>query len=108
MSAHRHDQSGVKTLGKERITLFSTSLSGFPFSCALAYFDLQHPVPLKKTLQQKESPVPGTLEGSALHGDGGRESEEKWFTGLAVEVDAANRIFTTLPVVPLEERMPRE
>ena len=30
------------------------------------------------------------------------------YTGLAVEVDAANRIFTTLPVVPLEERMPRE
>ena len=35
-------------------------------------------------------------------------SEEKRFTGLAVEVDAANRIFTTLPVVPLEERMPRQ
>ena len=32
----------------------------------------------------------------------------KRFTGLAVEVDAANRIFTTLPVVPLGERMPRE
>ena len=26
------------------------------------------------------------------------------FTGLAVEVDAANRIFTTLPVVPVERR----
>ena len=30
--------------------------------------------------------------------------EEETFTGLAVEVDAANRIFTTLPVVPVEER----
>ena len=29
------------------------------------------------------------------------------FTGLAVEVDAGNRIFTTLPVVPVEERMLR-
>ena len=27
------------------------------------------------------------------------------YTGLAVEVDGANRIFTTLPVVPVEERM---
>ena len=35
-------------------------------------------------------------------------SEEKWFTGLADEVDAANHIFTTLPVVPLEEKTPRE
>ena len=35
-------------------------------------------------------------------------SEGKRFTGLAVEVDAANRIFTTLPVVPLGESMPRE
>ncbi len=34
--------------------------------------------------------------------------EEGKYTGLAVEVDPANRIFTTLPVVPLEERMPRE
>ena len=34
--------------------------------------------------------------------------KEGKYTGLAVEVDAANRIFTTLPVVPLEERMPRE
>ncbi|MCY4586928.1 MAG: hypothetical protein OXB98_12900 [Bryobacterales bacterium] len=34
-------------------------------------------------------------------------AEEKRFTGLAVEVDAANRIFTTLPVVPVEERMSR-
>ena len=33
---------------------------------------------------------------------------EGMFTGLAVEVDAANRIFTTLPVVPVEERMPQE
>ena len=30
------------------------------------------------------------------------------FTGLAVEVDAGNRIFTTLPVVPVEESMSRE
>ena len=30
------------------------------------------------------------------------------FTGLAVEVDAGNRIFTTLPVVPVEERMPQQ
>ena len=30
------------------------------------------------------------------------------FTGLAVEVDAANRIFTTLPVVPVEESMSQE
>ena len=30
------------------------------------------------------------------------------FTGLAVELDAANRIFTTLPVVPAPERMSQE
>ena len=30
------------------------------------------------------------------------------FTGVAVEFDAANRIFTTLPVVPVEERMSQE
>ena len=30
------------------------------------------------------------------------------FTGLAVEVDGGNRIFTTLPVVPVEERMPQQ
>ena len=30
------------------------------------------------------------------------------FTGVAVELDAANRIFTTLPVVPVEERMSQE
>ena len=30
------------------------------------------------------------------------------FTGVAVELDAANRIFTTLPVVPVPERMPQE
>ena len=30
------------------------------------------------------------------------------FTGLAVEVDAGNRIFTTLPVVTVEERMPQQ
>ena len=38
----------------------------------------------------------------------GEGSEGKIFTGLAVEVDAANRIFTTLPVVPLEKRMAQE
>jgi hypothetical protein len=38
----------------------------------------------------------------------GEGLEDKRFTGLAAEVDRANRIFTTLPVVPLEERMPRE
>ena len=32
--------------------------------------------------------------------------QEGTFTGLAVEVDAANRIFTTLPAVEVEERMP--
>ena len=30
------------------------------------------------------------------------------FTGVAVELDAANRIFTTLPVVPVEERTDQE
>ena len=30
------------------------------------------------------------------------------FTGVAVELDAANRIFTTLPVVPVPERTSRE
>ena len=30
------------------------------------------------------------------------------FTGVAVELDAANRIFTTLPVVPVPERTDRE
>ena len=34
--------------------------------------------------------------------------EKGMFTGLAVEVDAANRIFTTLPVVAVEERMPEQ
>ena len=34
--------------------------------------------------------------------------EEGMFTGVAVELDAVNRIFTTLPVVPVEERMPQE
>ena len=38
----------------------------------------------------------------------GEGADGKRFTGLAVEVDAANRIFTTLPVVPLGESMPRE
>ena len=30
------------------------------------------------------------------------------FTGVAVELDAASRIFTTLPVVPVEERTDQE
>ena len=30
------------------------------------------------------------------------------FTGVALELDAVNRIFTTLPVVPVPERMSRE
>ena len=30
------------------------------------------------------------------------------FTGVAVELDAGNRIFTTLPVVPVPERISRE
>ena len=30
------------------------------------------------------------------------------FTGVAVELDAGNRIFTTLPVVPIPERMSQE
>ena len=30
------------------------------------------------------------------------------FAGVAVELDAANRIFTTLPVVPVPERMSQE
>ena len=34
--------------------------------------------------------------------------EEGRFTGVAVELDAANRIFTTLPVVPVPERMSQE
>ena len=34
-------------------------------------------------------------------------SEGKRFTGLAVELDRANRIFTTLPVVPVMERKHR-
>ena len=33
---------------------------------------------------------------------------EGMFTGLAVELDGANRIFTTLPVVPVPERMSQE
>ena len=33
---------------------------------------------------------------------------EGMFTGVAVEIDAENRIFTTLPVVPVPERMSRE
>ena len=34
--------------------------------------------------------------------------EEGKFTGLAVEADDGNRIFTTLPVVPVVERMTRQ
>ena len=30
------------------------------------------------------------------------------FTGVAVELDAGNQIFTTLPVVPVPERMSQE
>ena len=33
---------------------------------------------------------------------------EGMFTGVAVELDATNRIFTTLPVVPVPERMSQE
>ena len=33
---------------------------------------------------------------------------EAMFTGVAVELDAGNRIFTTLPVVPVTERMSQE
>ena len=33
---------------------------------------------------------------------------EGMFTGIALELDAANRIFTTLPVVPVKERTDRE
>ena len=33
---------------------------------------------------------------------------EGTFAGVAVELDAANRIFTTLPVVPVPERTDRE
>ena len=41
---------------------------------------------------------------------GGQEAQfiEEMFTGVAVELDAANRIFTTLPVVPIPERISRE
>ena len=33
---------------------------------------------------------------------------EGMFTGVAVEIDEGNRILTTLPVVPVQERMDRE
>ena len=33
---------------------------------------------------------------------------EGMFTGVAVEIDEGNRIFTTLPMVPVTERMDRE
>ena len=33
---------------------------------------------------------------------------EGMFTGVAVELDASNQLFTTLPVVPVTERMDRE
>ena len=38
----------------------------------------------------------------------GTAPEERAFTGVAVELDASNQIFTTLPVVPVTERMDRE
>ena len=40
----------------------------------------------------------------------GQESQyiEEMFTGVAVEIDEGNRILTTLPVVPVAERMDRE
>ena len=34
--------------------------------------------------------------------------EEGMFTGVAVELDAGNQIFTTLPVMPVPERMSQE
>ena len=37
----------------------------------------------------------------------GAGAEGKRFTGLAVEVDGANRIFTTLPVVPVMKKAHR-
>ena len=33
---------------------------------------------------------------------------EGLFSAVALELDAVNRIFTTLPVVPVPERMPQE
>ena len=33
---------------------------------------------------------------------------EGLFTGIALELDAANQIFATLPVVPVPERISRE
>ena len=33
---------------------------------------------------------------------------EGMFTGVAVELDPSNQIFTTLPVVPVPERMSQE
>ena len=33
---------------------------------------------------------------------------EEMFTGVTVELDAGNRIFTTLPVVPVPERISQE
>ena len=35
-------------------------------------------------------------------------SGEGLFTGVAVELDTSNQIFTTLPVVPVPERMSQE
>ena len=35
-------------------------------------------------------------------------SGEGMFTGMAVELDTGNRILTTLPVVPVTERMSQE
>ena len=42
----------------------------------------------------------GSVRCNALDGE--------MFTGIALELDAVNRIFTTLPVVPVPERMSRE
>ena len=37
-----------------------------------------------------------------------RCTAEGEFIGVAVELDAGNRIFTTLPVVPVQERMSQQ
>ena len=54
--------------------------------------------------RRSPTPIRPTSRGSVrcTAPEGGR------FTGVAVELDAANRIFTTLPVVPLPERMSQE
>ena len=43
----------------------------------------------------------GSVRCTAPEGEG-------MFTGVAVELDASNQIFTTLPVVPVPERMSQE